>query len=53
MVENPWAEETLALDLQENMLLGLFTIWFQMCGIQLFADIFRNNCLNVGVLPFK
>jgi 3-isopropylmalate dehydratase small subunit len=24
-----------------------------MCGIQLFADIFRNNCLNVGVLPVQ
>ena len=24
-----------------------------MCGIQFFADIFRNNCLNIGVLPVQ
>jgi hypothetical protein len=26
-------EETLALALQENMQLGLFMTWFQMCGV--------------------
>jgi 3-isopropylmalate/(R)-2-methylmalate dehydratase small subunit len=24
-----------------------------MCGVCFFADIFRNNCLNVGVLPVQ
>ena len=24
-----------------------------MCGIELFADIFKNNCLNIGVLPVQ
>jgi 3-isopropylmalate/(R)-2-methylmalate dehydratase small subunit len=24
-----------------------------MCGVIFFADIFRNNCLNVGVLPVQ
>ena len=24
-----------------------------MCSFQFFADIFRNNCLNIGVLPVQ
>jgi len=24
-----------------------------MCGFQFFADIFRGNCLNIGVLPVQ
>jgi hypothetical protein len=45
-------EETLALDLQENMQLGLFMITVSDVWC-LAADIFRNNCLNVGVLPVQ
>jgi 3-isopropylmalate dehydratase small subunit len=42
-------EETLALVLQENMQLGLFMITVSDVWCLFFADIFRNNCLNVGV----
>jgi 3-isopropylmalate dehydratase small subunit len=46
-------EETLVLVLQENMQLGLFMITALDVWCLAFADIFRNNCLNVGVLPVQ
>jgi 3-isopropylmalate dehydratase small subunit len=52
MVEKSLEEETLALALQENMQLGLFMITVSDVWCLAFADIFRNNCLNVGV-PFR
>ena len=44
----------MALVLPENMRPGLSMIldsavWYQV----FFADIFRNNCLNIGVLPVQ
>jgi 3-isopropylmalate/(R)-2-methylmalate dehydratase small subunit len=35
------------------MLLGQFTTMVSDVWYPAFADIFRNNCLNVGVLPVQ